>query len=56
VKEYFRYHRFKPDAKATVELCRQIVQGFHAKGLRLTLRQLFYQLVSRNAVKNTKKE
>lgn len=56
MKEYFRYHKFKPEARATVDLCRQIVQSFHSQGLRLTLRQLFYQLVVRNAVKNTEKD
>jgi hypothetical protein len=44
--------RFKPDSRARIALCNSIISGYQAQGLRLTLRQLYYQLVTRNAVTN----
>lgn len=56
MREYFKMHKFSPGAKKTIQSCREILNDFQARGLRMTLRQLYYQLVSRNAIENKLKE
>ena len=41
---------------ALVNICNQIVAEYTAQGFRLTLRQLYYQLVSRDVIPNSQKE
>lgn len=55
MKQKFQSHRFGKDSLKMIDLCNQIVVGYQAQGLRLTLRQLYYQLVTRNAVPNTER-
>jgi hypothetical protein len=40
---------------ALIEKCNEIIETYMGQGLRLTLRQLYYQLVSRNIVPNLEK-
>lgn len=46
---------FRRASIARIGLCNGIVRDYQEQGLRLTLRQLYYQLVSRNVVPNTEK-
>lgn len=43
---------FAPARLVLVEQCNGIIESYQAQGLRLTLRQLYYQLVTRNIVPN----
>jgi hypothetical protein len=52
MKEVFKPTKFRPQRLAQVELCNQIIEGYQAQGYRLTLRQLYYQLVTRNVIPN----
>lgn len=52
MREFFRFHRFSPDARNLVQKCSSIATSFHANGRILTLRQLYYQLVKDNLIKN----
>ena len=40
---------------ALLAVCNTIITDYLAQGYRLTLRQLYYQLVSRNVVENTER-
>jgi hypothetical protein len=54
-REQFRTKDFREDSLARIRECNEIIDGYMAQGLRLTLRQLYYQLVVRNAVTNTER-
>jgi hypothetical protein len=54
-KEAFKDHKFNVWSKQVLTLCNQIIDQYTAQGYRLTLRQLYYQLVTRNAIPNTEK-
>jgi hypothetical protein len=54
-KEAFKDHKFNAWSKQVLDLCNQIITQYQAQGYRLTLRQLYYQLVTRNAIPNTEK-
>ena len=56
MKEKFKDVRFSPDSVTKIRLCNQIIAQYQAQGLRLTLRQLYYQLVTRNAIRNLERE
>lgn len=51
----FKSVRFKPESLELIKQCNEIIEDYLGQGLRLTLRQLYYQLVSRNIVPNTEK-
>lgn len=55
MKQFFQQKKFNAEAEAIVDLSIQIVEAYRRLGYRLSLRQLYYQLVSRNAVPNTEK-
>lgn len=55
MRETFREIKFRPDSLERIELCNQIIEDYQEQGLRLTLRQLYYQLVTKNAVMNTER-
>jgi hypothetical protein len=55
-KQAFKAWRPKSDSQAQIDLCNRIITNYQAQGYRLTLRQLYYQLVSRNAIANTEKQ
>jgi hypothetical protein len=56
MKEYFKNHGFSKEATVLVGHCRRIVDSFQGRGLRLTLRQLYYQLVVANIIPNHEKQ
>lgn len=55
---YVFYENYKPKAEALALLDKiiTIVQDYSSQGLRLTLRQLYYQLVSKDLIPNKKEE
>lgn len=55
MKMAFKPKVFSADAKALVDLACEIISDYEDQGYKLTLRQLYYQLVSRNAVENTER-
>jgi hypothetical protein len=56
MKRAYVEHRFGPAATALIGTCNEIVAEYQAQGLRLTLRQLYYQLVSRDVIPNLQKQ
>lgn len=54
-RETFKTIRFRPDVRELIDECNAIVDDYLGQGLRLTLRQLYYQLVSKNRVVNDEK-
>lgn len=55
MKRKFREVNLKPVSMERVLLCNEIIASYQAQDLRLTLRQLYYQLVTRNAIPNAEK-
>lgn len=56
MREFVKKHRFSPEANALVRKCVEIVDRYQAQGLKLTLRQLYYQLVSSNYIRNEERQ
>lgn len=56
MRQAFRIKRFNTASKAKLVLCNEIIDDYLGQGLRLTLRQLYYQLVTRNAIANQERE
>lgn len=54
--EKYRDIRFSKDTLSTIETCNRIIEEYQDQGFRLTLRQLYYQLVSRDVIANSQKE
>ena len=52
MKQRFKTVKFRQDSLKLVDLCNQVITNYIAQNLRLTLRQLYYQLVVRNAIPN----
>lgn len=52
----YKRSRFRPKAIETIEQVNGIVAEYQAMGYDLTLRQLFYQFVSRGLIPNTQRE
>lgn len=55
MKEAFKEYTFKADSAALLKLADEIVARYMRGGYKLTLRQLYYQLVTVNAIKNEEK-
>jgi hypothetical protein len=55
MKERFKSTAFRAASLDLLQYCNSIVTDYMEDGLRLTLRQLYYQLVSANVVPNTEK-
>ena len=53
MKECFKKKRFGDDALERIKLCDGIITKYQAQGLKLTLRQLYYQLVAAALIPNT---
>jgi hypothetical protein len=51
----FKETIFRIDSLERIEQCNDIIGNYQDQGLRLTLRQLYYQLVTRNIIKNEEK-
>lgn len=54
-REVYRQVNMRPPALALVQQCNAIIQTYQQKGLKMTLRQLYYQLVTKNVLANSKK-
>lgn len=55
MKEAFKETRFTLETRRLIVVCNQIINDYLGQGLRLTLRQLYYQLVTRNIIPNQEK-
>lgn len=53
MKEFFLQKKFGDEALELIEVCNGILTTYEEQGFDLSLRQLYYQLVSRNIVPNT---
>ena len=51
-REAFKTVNMRAESVAMVARCNQIISRYQAQGFRLTLRQLYYQLVTVNAIRN----
>lgn len=54
-KESFRETKFRERSLKLIATCEQIVVSYQRQGLRMTLRMLYYQLVTRNVISNTER-
>ncbi len=52
----YRAHRFKAAAQDTIDKAQEIINEMDEQGYVLTLRQLYYQFVSRNWIANEERE
>lgn len=52
----YEVHRFKPKTLETIGHADRIIRDYAAQGYNLTLRQLYYQFVSRDLIANSQKE
>lgn len=52
MKEKFKKIRFRTESLKLIGHCEKITQNYLQQNLRLTLRQLYYQLVTKNIIKN----
>jgi hypothetical protein len=52
MREEFKEVRFTPASSQRIEQCNSIISNYQAQHLRLTLRQLYYQMVVRNWLVN----
>jgi hypothetical protein len=52
MKEEFKTVNFRPDALARIAQANEVIESYQEQGYRLTLRQLYYQFVSRNWITN----
>lgn len=52
---YIEPKNFRPSSLAIIELADQIATSYKRRGFNLTLRQLYYQFISRDAFPNTEK-
>lgn len=55
MKQEYRSFKFKPKTLALITLMNTIVTSYIGQGFVLTVRQLYYQLVTQNVVPNTEK-
>lgn len=56
MKEQFRNQRFNTKSRDLLEKCLSILNEYEQKSIKVTLRQLYYQLVSRGYIPNIDKE
>jgi hypothetical protein len=54
-KEFFKHCRFHAESLERISQCNIIIADYLGQGLRLTLRQLYYQLVTKNLITNEEK-
>ncbi len=52
----YKEFRLSASSLALVEKCNEIIEDYESQGFTLTLRQLYYQLVSRDIIPNSQKE
>lgn len=56
MKELFRERKFSADREAMLDNIIKVVEKYEAMNITMTLRQLYYQLVSANIIKNNIRE
>ena len=56
MKIKYEARRFAAERLALIDTCNAVIEEYQADGLRLTLRQLYYQLVSRDVLPNNVKQ
>ncbi len=56
MNEAFKSINFRSGSLALIDKCNQIIAGYQAQGYDLTLRQLYYQLVSQDLLANNQTE
>lgn len=56
MKHAFREQRITPQREAQITLVNDILEEYAAEGYKLTLRQIYYQLVGRGIIENEAKE
>lgn len=54
-KQFYKHFEFRAAALKTIDLVNGIVSEYIAQGYRLTVRQLYYQLVARGFIENTER-
>lgn len=54
-KQFYKYFNFRSSSLEAIERIDAIVDEYTAQGYRLTVRQLYYQLVARNIIENTER-
>lgn len=52
MKETFKEIKFRQESLELISHCDAVINEYLAQGLKLTLRQLYYQLVTKNIIKN----
>ena len=52
----YREVQFEKKSLALIKICNAVIAEYDAQGFQLTLRQLYYQMVSRNVIPNQQKE
>lgn len=55
MKEFFEEHKFKSETLKIIEQANSIIEEYQEDGFDLTLRQLYYQFVSRDLIPNSQK-
>ena len=55
MKEAFKEINFKTESMERIDACNEIIADYQSQRLRLTLRQLYYQLVSKNVIPNVER-
>jgi hypothetical protein len=55
MREQFEEHRFSKTSLALIKTCNEILSEYQAQGYKLSLRQLYYQLVARDYIRNSNK-
>ena len=55
MKEAFIKNRINLEGRARIDTINAVIADYQAQGMQLTLRQLYYQLVSRNVLPNTER-
>ena len=56
MKRRFADKNLSLSARSTIEKVNEIIDSYHRQGLSLTLRQVYYQFVSRDLIANNDKE
>jgi hypothetical protein len=55
MKESFEEHKFSDKSLAMLQVITNILEGYRKQGFKLSLRQLYYQLVARDYIPNTQR-
>ena len=54
--KYLEKKKWREDTQSKFEIIKKTIEEYDNQGYRLTLRQLYYQLVSRDKISNQKRE